>query len=177
MNRTNTHNQIKRIILIANLVAVSVIFSYFDKMVSQAAFPFLPTAKIGLANIVILLGVYKFEFKETLVMVTLKVILSGLLIGGLISFAISSVASFTSFFGMYLSHKVLKNRVSPISISVIGGFLHIVMQLVVVNLIYNLGDAILYYGALMIFISLITSILIGFVSFKLFDFFDKTENS
>lgn len=174
MNRTSSHIQIKRIILIANLVAVSVIFSYFDKMVSQAAFPFLPTAKIGLANIVILLGVYKFEFKETLVMTTLKVVLSGLLIGGLISFAISSVASFLSFFAMYIFHKILKDKVSPISISVIGGFVHIVTQLIVVNLIYSLGDAILYYGALMIFVSLITSILIGFVSFKLFDFFDRT---
>lgn len=174
MNRANSKTQIKRIILIANLVAVSVIFSYFDKMVSQAAFPFLPTAKIGLANIVILLGVYKFEFKETLVMTTLKVVLSGLLIGGLISFVISAVASFLSFFAMYLSHKILKDKVSPISISVIGGFIHIVAQLLVVNALYSIGDAILYYGAIMIFVSLVTSILIGFVSFYLIDFFDKT---
>ncbi|MCK9471697.1 MAG: Gx transporter family protein [Bacilli bacterium] len=174
MNRVDSKTQIKRIILLANLVAVSVIFSYFDKMVSQAAFPFLPTAKIGLANIVILLGVYRFEFKETLVMTTLKVVLSGLLIGGLISFVISAVASFLSFIGMYVFHKILKERVSPISISVIGGFIHIVAQLLVVNTLYQVGDAILYYGAIMIFISLITSVLIGFVSFKLFVFFDKT---
>lgn len=173
MNRTNSHNQIKKIILIANLIAVSVIFSYFDKMISQAAFPFLPTAKIGLANIVILIGVYNFEFKETLTMTTLKVVLTGLLFGGLISFAISSIASFMSFFGMYTFHKLLKDKVSPISISVIGGFLHIVFQLIVVNLIYSLGDAILYYGALMIFVSLITSILIGFVSLKLLNYFNK----
>ena len=176
MNRTSSHIQIKRVILIANLVAVSVIFSYFDKMVSQAAFPFLPTAKIGLANIVILLGVYKFEFKETLIMTTLKVVLSGLLIGGLISFVISSAASLLSFFAMYGFHKLLKDKVSPVSISVIGGFIHIVTQLIVVNLIYSIGDAILYYGALMIFVSLITSVLIGLVSFKLFNFFEKTEN-
>lgn len=176
MNKVDTHIQIKRIILIANLVAISVIFSYFDKMVSQAAFPFLPTAKIGLANIVILLGVYKFEFKETLIMTSLKVILSGLLIGGLISFLISAVASFMSFLGMYFFHKILKDRVSAISISVIGGFLHIVFQLIVVDIIYSLGDAILYYGAMMIFVSLVTSILIGIVSLKLFVFFEKTSS-
>jgi len=177
MNRTGSRYQIKRIILLANLVAISVIFSYFDKMVSQAAFPFLPTAKIGLANIVILLGVYKFEFKETFVMVTLKVVLTGLLLGGLISFIISAIASFLSFFGMFFFHKLLKEKVSPISISVIGGFIHIIAQLMVVNLLYSIGDAILYYGAILIFVSLITSVLIGFTSFKLFTLFDKIENS
>lgn len=177
MNKVDSRYQIKRIILIANLVAVSVIFSYFDKVISQTAFPFLPNAKIGLANIVIVLGVYKFKFKETAIMVTLKVVLTGLLIGGLISFVISTVASFLSFFSMSISHKILKEKVSPISISVIGGFIHIVAQLIVVDLLYNIGDAILYYGAILIFVSLITSVLIGFISFKLFSFYDKIENS
>src|SRR5690606_32544690 len=167
MNRTSSHEQIKKIILIANLIAVSVIFSYFDKMISQAILPFLPTAKIGLANIVILIGVYQFNFKDTLVMTALKVTLSGLLFGGLISFIISAVASVCSFLGMYIFHKILKDKVSAVSISVIGGFLHIVMQLVVVNFIYSIGDAILYYGAIMILISLATSILIGLVTIKL----------
>lgn len=177
MNRTESQNQIRKIILIANLIAVSVIFSYFDKLISQAAFWFIPTTKIGIANIVILLAVYKFDFKETLIMVLIKVVLSGLMIGGLISFIISLVASITSFIGMFLAHRYFKNLASPISISVIGGFLHIIAQLVVVNLLYNIGDAILYYGAILIFVSLITSILIGLVSFKLLYFFDKTENS
>jgi heptaprenyl diphosphate synthase len=177
MNRADSRYQIKRIILIANLIAVSVIFSYFDKVISQSAFPFIPNVKIGLANIVILLGVYKFSFKETTIMITLKVVLSGLLIGGLISFIISAVASFLSFFAMSIAIKILKDKVSPISISVIGGFVHIVAQLLVVNLLYNIGEAILYYGAILIFISLITSILVGFISFKLFTFYDKIENS
>lgn len=173
MNRANSHNQIRRIILIANLVAVSVVFSYIDKIISQTAFPFLPTAKIGIANIVILLGVYKFEFKETLVMTLLKVTLSGLLFGGLISFIIGGIASLVSFLGMYSSHKILKDRVSPISISVIGGFLHIVSQLLVVSLLYSIGDAILYYGAIMIIVSLITSILVGFLALGLIRFIDN----
>lgn len=174
MNEANNHDQIKRIILIANLVAVSVVFSYFDKMISQAAFPFLPTAKIGLANIVILLGVYQFNFKETMIMTALKVVLSGLMIGGAITFLISGVASTLSFLAMFFAYKLLKDKVSPVSISVIGGFVHIVSQLLVVQLIYQLGDVILLYGAIMILVSLVTSILIGLVSFKLFAFFEKT---
>lgn len=173
MSRTNTHKQIKKIILIANLIAVSVIFSYFDKIISQAILPFLPTAKIGLANIVILIGVYNFDFKDTLVMTVLKATLNGLLFGSPISFVISFIASISAFFGMYIAYKILKDKVSSVSISVIGGFIHIVMQLVVVNFIYKIGDAILYYGAIMILISLITSIIIGYVTLKLIPYFEK----
>ncbi len=173
MESTNRHDQIKQIIVIANLVAVSVVFSFVDKIISQTLFPFLPTAKIGLANIVILIGIYQFSFKETLIMTVLKVILASLMMGGITAFIISSFASIFSFLGMYAFNKLLKDKVSPVSISVIGGFIHIVVQLIVVNIMYSLGDVILYYGAIMIFVSLITSILIGLTSFKLAPFFES----
>ena len=47
---------VKISILIAVLTSLGVIFSLVDKQISYLIFPFLPTAKIGLANIVILLG-------------------------------------------------------------------------------------------------------------------------
>lgn len=106
-------------------------------------------------------------------MTVLKVILASLMMGGITAFIISSFASIFSFLGMYAFNKLLKDKVSPVSISVIGGFIHIVVQLIVVNIMYSLGDVILYYGAIMIFVSLITSILIGLTSFKLAPFFES----
>ncbi len=179
MDNTNKHKQIKHIIILANLVAVSAIFSYIDKVVSQSLLPFLPTAKIGLANIVILVGVYQFDFKDGLIMSILKSTIVGLMLGGITTFIISLTASLLSFLGMYTFHKILKDKVSAISISVIGGFLHIIAQLFVVFLLSKgeIGESILFYGAIMIFISLITSILIGFTYHKLIPFFENLESS
>jgi uncharacterized membrane protein len=77
---------------------------------------------------------------------------------------------------MYGGYLALRKIASPISVSVIGGFLHIVGQLLVVQLIYQLGKVLLLYSAIVIFVSLITSILIGFIALRLLSYI-KIKNS
>ena len=177
MDHLRNQINIKQIVLISILVSVGVIFSLFDRMISSAAFAFLPNAKIGLANIVIVLGVYNFKFKETFLMVIMKSFLVGLIYGNPISFTISIIASIISFLGMYVAYKTISHLGSAISISVIGGFLHIVGQLLVVALVYRLGEAVAYYGTILIFVSLITSIIIGFISLRVLQFLKQKESS
>lgn len=172
MGSLRNHLLIKRLVLIAVLVALGVILSLFDKFISSLAFPFLPTAKIGLANVVILLSLYRFSFKETLLLTIMKSALVGLILGSPITFVISFVASTISFLGMFLAYKTLRKWASMISVSVIGGFLHIMGQLMTVSVIYQLGDVVLAYGALLVFVSLITSTIIGFVSLRVLPVFD-----
>ncbi|HEY8395876.1 MAG TPA: Gx transporter family protein [Bacilli bacterium] len=177
MDNLRKQVNIKKLIFISILISFSVILSIFDRFISQMAFPFLPTAKIGLANIIILVGVYKFSYKETLVMVVIKSLLANLIYGGPINFLIGFCASLVSFIGMVLAWKTLKNVASPISVSVIGGFLHIVTQLAVVEGLYRIGEPIIYYGALLIFFSLVTSIIIGFIGIRVNKFINQIENS
>lgn len=161
---------IRNLTLSAILVSLGVIFSFIDIMISRTAFPFLPTAKIGIANIVILIGIYAFDFKTSLSMSVLKAALTGLILGNMISFIISMSATLVSFFIMFLAHKTFKNKTSMVGVSVLGGFSHMVTQLFVVSVIYRLGDLVILYGALLVLVSLITSIIIGIVSNKLFSY-------
>jgi heptaprenyl diphosphate synthase len=177
MDNLRNQTNIKKIVLISILVSLSVILSIFDGYISRLAFPFIPLAKIGLANIVILVGVYHFGYKETLIMVVLKSLLANLIIGGPISFLISIVASLISYLGMQAARSLLKERVTAISVSVIGGFLHIVGQLAVVALIYRIGEPVIYYGSILVAFSLVTSIIIGFIGIKLDTFIKQIENS
>ena len=165
-----TTQTIKNLTLSAILVSLGVIFSFIDIMISRTAFPFLPTAKIGIANIIILIGVYAFDFKISLSMSILKAALTGLILGNMISFMISMSATLVSFIIMFLAHKGFKNKTSMVGVSVLGGFAHIVTQLIVVSIVYRLGDLVILYGALLVFVSLITSIIIGIVSNRLFSY-------
>lgn len=158
---------INKITLIAILIAVGVIFSYIDKVISQAAFAFLPVAKIGLANIAVLIALYKFSFKDVFVMVIIKSLLVGLISSGATAFIISSSASIVSFFTMYLVYIGLKDKVSMIGVSVIGGFFHIITQLFVVAVLYKIGLTVISYGVILVLISLVTSTLIGLICNKL----------
>lgn len=167
-----TTKTIRNLTLSAILVSLGVIFSFIDVMISRAAFPFLPTAKIGIANIIILIGIYAFDFKTSLSMAVLKSALTGLILGNMISFIISMSATLVSFFIMYLAHRAFKDKTSMVGVSVLGGFSHMVTQLFVVSVIYRLGDLVILYGALLVFVSLLTSIIIGIVSNKLFSYLD-----
>ncbi|MDD3171954.1 MAG: Gx transporter family protein [Bacilli bacterium] len=167
----NIKNQkTKEIVLIAVLVALAVILSYVDKIISQAAFPFLPTAKVGLANIVIIFSLYKLDFKKTFLLVIMKSLLAGLVLGNPVTFIISFFATTISFLGMFFARRVFKDKTSAVGISVIGGVLHIVIQLVVVSLIYSLGEVVISYGGILLLVSLVTSIIIGLISNKIIDY-------
>jgi heptaprenyl diphosphate synthase len=160
----------KRMVLLAILTSLATILSLIDKVITPVAFPMLPTAKIGLANIIVLYCIYRFHFKEVLTLVIIKIAIVNLLFGGLTTLIIGGSASFLSFLTMYGAVKLFKDKISGIGASVLGGFVHIITQLFVTTVIYELGEVVMYYGAILVFLSLICSIIIGFIVNKLCTF-------
>lgn len=157
-------NNLKRIVLLSILAAFAICLSFLDRQISMAAFPNLPQAKIGLANIIILVALYHFDFKETLILVILKATIGNLYYGGFTAIIIGGSASLVSFIGMYLLLKFFKKYLSAVGISVVGGFLHIITQIFVIGMMYvYIGDVLLYYGAILVLLSLITSVIIGLI--------------
>lgn len=177
MNKINGYKQvnIREIVLLSILTALGVILSIIDKQISILVFPFLPTAKIGLANIIILIAVMNVDVKKGLLMTILKSTLVGLILGSITSFIIGGIASLLAFLGMTLTKLLFGRHVSCVGISVVGGFLHIIGQLFVTFLMYQLGEAVFAYGAFLIGVSLLTSVLVGFVGNKLMEFM-KTKD-
>lgn len=160
---TAKSKNVRSIAFIAILVSLSVGLGILDKVISSVAFPFLPTAKIGLANIVVLYSLYKLKPLESIILVVIKSLLVGLLLGGPVTFVISITASLVSLFVMMISKYSLKDKVSCVGISLLGGITHITCQLLVVSLIYKLGSVVIYYGLGLVVVSFITSIIIGLV--------------
>lgn len=162
INNKNKINHITHMAIIAGLAsAISVI----DKAISVTFLSFVPGIKIGMANIVILYSIIRYDIRKSLVITITKIFISNLILGGITSIMIGGTASLLSFFIMYYLYK--KSKMSLISISVIGGFIHINTQLLVIQLLYDIGKEIYIYGFILILISLLTSIIIGITSQKL----------
>lgn len=157
----------KKIVLLSIFTSLSVVLSIVDSMITEAAFSFIPMARIGLANVIVLLVAMNFRFEEGLVLVLIKSLLANLLYRGPIAFIIGGTASLISFLVMYYLYKLAKTRLSEVGISVAGGFAHIVTQLLVTTFIYHMQEEIIIYGVLLVLLSLITSIIIGFIVQKL----------
>lgn len=161
-----TKNKISKITQISMLAAIASSISIIDKIISGMMFSMIPGIKIGLANVIIIISMIKYNFKDSLMIVLLKSVITGLLFGSISTFIIGGISSCLSFLAMYYIYKKSKSF-SLISISIIGGFIHINTQLLILGFIYKIGKEIYIYGFLLIIISFFTSIVIGLISNKL----------
>lgn len=156
----------KKIIHLAILAAIASVFSIVDRYVSGLIFPLIPGAKIGIANIVILISLINFTFKDSLLVTILKSLIGGLLFFGLTSFIIGGTASLASLLVMYLIKILLKDHVSTIGISLCGGVTHCLVQLLVIMIMYGIGEIIFVYGLYLLIISIVSSIVLGLLAIK-----------
>lgn len=94
---------IKRISLIGVFIAMAMLFSYVESLVPS--FLPVPGARIGLANIVILLCLYTLGPVEALTVGIIRIVLSALLFGNLFSLALSCGGFVLSFSVMCFLYK------------------------------------------------------------------------
>lgn len=91
-------NKVKQIAMMAILIALSLILSYVDSLI---VLPFgIPGIKLGIANIAIIYTLYKIGAKEAIMVSILRLILSSILFGTILTFLYSLVGAVFSLFLM-----------------------------------------------------------------------------
>ena len=167
MNYKTNSTKIKRIVTISLISALAGLIGVIDKTISMSIFSYVPGIKIGLANVIILSMIYVSDMRCTLVVVLMKSFIVGFIIGGITTFIISFAASISSFVVMYIIRKIMKDIISIISVSLIGGTIHILVQLIVIKFIYHINNDVFYYGIILFVVSIVTSIIIGILANKI----------
>lgn len=126
----------------------------------------LPFFKLGLANIPLLLSL-SFPFKDFIVLALLKGIGNSYVSGNLFSiFGLISIAqSIVSALVMYVIGKCLKKAISRYGISMCGAFASTTLQLFLFSL--YLGSSIVSLLPIMLLISLISSNIVAFISYRM----------
>ena len=146
----------KKIIRISALVAFSIVLNILESLIPIFD---IPGIKLGLANIVILTALYIYGFKEALFISLIRIIFVSILRTGLFSLYFSFFGALFSLLSMYI---LKKTKLSIIGVSVIGSIFHELGQILVAYVILNAN--ILYYLPYLILISIITGIIIGYIS-------------
>ena len=134
-----------RIAKIALLTALALILSWLE-----ASFPIsatVPGIKIGLANIVLLYGVYMLKASDACLLMALRIGLAALLFGNMSMALYSLAGGVLSLAGMYIGRRV---GLHVQAVSVMGAECHNIAQMVVAALVlrspqifYTLGPALL----------------------------------
>ena len=139
--------------------ALALMFSYVETMI-PIQFG-VPGIKLGLANIMIVIMLYKSSAKEALLLSIVRIMLSGFLFGNLSSILYSIAGGVLSLGIMTLLKK--QGSFSVIGVSVAGGVSHNVGQLIVAMLVvetYQVG----YYFPVLLVAGVLTGLGIGVVS-------------
>ena len=139
--------------------ALALMFSYIETMI-PIQFG-VPGIKLGFANIMIVIMLYKSSAKEALLLSIVRIMLSGFLFGNLSSVLYSIAGGVLSLGIMTLLKK--QGGFSVIGVSVAGGVSHNVGQLIVAMLVvetYQVG----YYFPVLLVAGVLTGLGIGVVS-------------
>ena len=140
-------------------VALAFIFSYIETLLPVPIG--IPGVKLGLANLVIVIALYKMGTKFSLPLTVARVILAGFMFGSMFSMLYSLGGALVSFAAMVF----LKSRdgFSVMGVSIVGGVFHNIGQLIVAMFVVETAR-LLYYGPILLISGVCTGFLIGIVS-------------
>lgn len=147
----------QKITLLAMSIALAMILSYVESLIPS---PGIPGVKMGLANIVVVFCLYRLGWKEAAGVSLLRVFLVSLLFGHAASLMYSAAGAVLSLAGMIALKAT--DKLSCIAVSVIGGVLHNLGQILVAWLL--MGPNVVYYLPVLIFSGTVTGVLIGILS-------------
>ena len=117
---------VKKLTTLSACVALAMVLSFLESLIPPLAS--VPGVKIGLANIVTVFLLYVFGWREAGAVSLIRVLLSALLFGSAVSLLYALTGALLSFAGMLLTKKIPIS--SEISVSIVGGVLHNVGQII-----------------------------------------------
>lgn len=122
----------------------------------------LPFLRLGLANIPLILGLFKLHNKEYFFLVLLKIIFQALIGGTFFSyiFLYSFLGTFTSAIFMLILKSIFKEKISVVGISLFGAFGNNLVQ-IILSYFFFFGENVAYGIPLILIFGFGTGILIG----------------
>ncbi len=149
----------KKIAVLALSIALAMILSFVESQIP--AFVAIPGVKIGLANIAVVFVLYKLGWKEAVLISLVRVVMVSMLFGTLVSLFYSVAGAVLSLTGMVLLKKT--GLFSTVAVSVTGGVLHNVGQILMACLLLE-TNVIVYYLPFLILSGVIAGVVIGVVA-------------
>lgn len=154
----------KRLALSAILAAMAMILSYIEALIPVPV-P-VPGIKLGLANLIVIIAIYKLGFKYAFVINCVRIFTAGLLFTGVFGVIYSMAGGILSILVMYALYKT--GLFSMVGISMAGGVAHNFGQLATACIIMS-NIRLMSYFSVLLFAGMISGILIGIVAYMVTD--------
>lgn len=158
----------KKVAMLGLTIALAMIMSYIEALIPLSFA--VPGIKMGLANIVIIFTLYKIGTKEAILVSLIRVFLVSLLFSNAMAMAYSIAGALLSLSVMWLLKKT--DKFSCIGVSVAGGVMHNVGQIIMAVILLG-SEQIMLYLPVLIVTGTVTGVVIGIISGILIKRFNK----
>ena len=154
---------VRKITYLGLFLCLAIIINLIESLIPSII---VPGARLGFSNIVIMVILYKYGFKESLIVLILRILLVGVFRGTLLSYPF-----YMSLFGGLSSILVMKaiksiKLFTEIGVSVCGAVMHTLAQICVAIVMFDTIEISFYLPYLLI-ISLVTGVIVGLTSKKI----------
>lgn len=147
----------KTVAFLGMCTAIAMVFAWVESQLPPLVAA-VPGVKMGLPNIAIIFILYRFGWKEAAAVSFVRIIAVSLLFGNPIMIAYSLAGGFLSLFGMTMLKKL--NFLSPTGVSVAGGVLHNVGQVLMAMLIMSTAG-LGYYLIILTVTGIVSGVFVG----------------
>ena len=144
------------------LVALAFIVSYLESLIPLPIG--IPGLKLGLANGVVLVALYRLRWWDALAVSVLRILLAGLTFGSPLSMLYSLCGGLLSLGAMALCRR--SGRFSVMGVSMAGGVCHNIGQLAAAAVLLGTRQ-VLWYAAVLLPVGLLTGGLVGLLAGQL----------
>ena len=164
MQLPNNQPAAKRVAVSAVLASLALIFSYIEAILPAA--PGIPGIKLGIANLVVIVAMYRLNSRYALTINLIRILLAGFMFSGLYGAIYSLCGCILSFAVMCLLKK--SDVFSVVGVSMGGGAAHNIGQLTAAAFLVS-SPEIFYYLPVLIVSGTISGILIGWFAYILLE--------
>lgn len=151
----HTRQKTQRVALMGLMLSLMLILGFVE---SRLPVPGLPGVKLGLSNGVLLFALYLLDIPSAVLLMVLKILLSGFLFGNPSSMMYAAAGGVVSLTGMILLSR--SSQFSPVAVSMAGGLLHNVGQVGLAMIILQ-TPGLLFYMAILMLIGMVTGLATG----------------
>ena len=149
----------RKVVHMGMLIALAMVLSFIESQIP--AFIAVPGIKLGLANIAVVFALYSLGFREALGVSLIRVVLSAILFGSVLSGLYSAAGAILSLLGMALLKK--SGFFGTVGVSVSGAVLHNLGQIGIACFILR-TQALVYYLPFLILSAVVAGIVIGIIA-------------
>lgn len=163
---------VRRVALDAVFLVLALALSYIEVLIPFGALVPLPGFKLGLANILVMLLVWRVSVVDGAIVSFLRVLIMGVLFGTPISMFFSAGGALLSFLVLILLNRTADKFISFVGISVLSAAAHNMGQLICAGIVFDFR-AVLTYLPLLLVASAIFGTVSGVLINRLYPHIEK----